>query len=199
VDVTGIDNHQIDSLMVVDASAKIFTQHGEAIGTFRQHAYHGKGRTIYSSGQIEWYKGNVVPNRSLKVGSAQLVHTLDSYVLPIDIDNGLPHCICRWCPTHRRSLMNSHMSCSHPLRNGTQPFLTINCLLNQTGLTLSRMTQKTDTYVLPPSMLLGTTHTDIQTRNLVLVTRRFSSQRSDLCLVFKLTMTMTRRFLNRII
>jgi len=34
VDVTGIDNHQIDSLKVVDASAKILTQCGEAIGVF---------------------------------------------------------------------------------------------------------------------------------------------------------------------
>jgi len=48
VDVDGIDNHQIDSLKVVDASAKIFTQRGEAIGTFRQHAYHGKGQAIHS-------------------------------------------------------------------------------------------------------------------------------------------------------
>jgi len=32
VDVTGIDNHQMDSLKVVDASAKTFTQRGEAIG-----------------------------------------------------------------------------------------------------------------------------------------------------------------------
>jgi len=34
VDVTGIDNHQIDSLKVVDASAKMFTQRDEAIGIF---------------------------------------------------------------------------------------------------------------------------------------------------------------------
>jgi len=91
VDVTGIDNHQIDSLKVVDASTKIFTQRGEAIGIFLQHAYNGKGRAIHSSGQIEWYKGNIVHDRSLKVGGAQHVHTLDGYALPIDIDNGLPY------------------------------------------------------------------------------------------------------------
>jgi len=91
VDVAGIDNHQIDSLKVVNACAKIFTQCGEAIGVFRQHAYHGKGQTIHSSGQIEWYKGNVVHDRSLKVGGAQHIRTLDGYVLPVDIDNGLPY------------------------------------------------------------------------------------------------------------
>jgi len=94
VDVTGIDNHQIDSLKVVDASAKIVTQRGEAIGIFQQYAYHGKGRTIHSSGQIEWYKGNTVHDRSLKVGGAQHIRTLDGYVLPIDIDNGLPYIFC---------------------------------------------------------------------------------------------------------
>jgi len=90
VDITGIDNHQIDSLKVVDACAKIFTQRGEAIGIFRQHAYHGKGQTIHSSGQIEWHKGNIVHDRSLKVRGAQHIRTLDGYVLPIDLDNGLP-------------------------------------------------------------------------------------------------------------
>jgi len=50
VDITGIDNHQIDSLKAVDACAKIFTQRGEAIGIFQQYAYYGKGPTIHSSG-----------------------------------------------------------------------------------------------------------------------------------------------------
>lgn len=56
---------------------------------FRQHTCHGKGRTVHSSGQIEWHKGNTVHDRSLKVGGAQHVRTLDHCALPIDIDNGL--------------------------------------------------------------------------------------------------------------
>ena len=58
---------------------------------FRQYAYHGKGQTIHSSRQIEWYKGNIVHDRSLKVGGAQHVRTLDGYVLRVNIDNGLPY------------------------------------------------------------------------------------------------------------
>jgi len=50
VDVAGIDDHQIDSLKVVDASAKTFAQRGEAVGIFRQRAHHGKGRTIRHNG-----------------------------------------------------------------------------------------------------------------------------------------------------
>ena len=91
VDVTGIDNHEINALRVVDASAKIQTQRGEAIGIFRQYAYYGKGRTIHSSGQIEWYKGNRVKERSAKVGGSQYIRTLDGYVIPIDIVNGLAY------------------------------------------------------------------------------------------------------------
>jgi len=142
---------------------------------FRQHAYQGKGQTIHSSGQIEWHKGNIVHDWSLKVGGAQHIRTLDGYVLPIDIDNGLPY--MSMVPNTQKEFDELHTSCSPPLRNGIQLFLTINCLPNQTGLTSSRMTQKTDTYVLPPSMLTGTTSTDIQMRNRVLATRRFSFQR----------------------
>jgi len=89
--VTGIENHKISSLKVVNVSAKIFTQQGEAIGMFPQHAYHGKGFTIHSSGQIEWFKGNVVHDRFLKAAGAQHTRMLDGCVLPIDIDNGLLH------------------------------------------------------------------------------------------------------------
>jgi len=94
-------------------------------------------------------------------------------------------------PTHKRSLMNFHTSYSLPLRNGTQLFLTTSCPPNQTGLTLSRTILKTDTYALPLSMLTGTTYIDILTRNLILVTRRFSTRRSGLFLVSKPTKIMT--------
>jgi hypothetical protein len=39
VDVTGIDNHELNSLKLVDAAAKIMTNKGPAIGIFRQYAY----------------------------------------------------------------------------------------------------------------------------------------------------------------
>jgi hypothetical protein len=48
VDVTGIDNHELNSLKLVDAGAKIMTNKGPAIGIFRQYAYHGVNRTIHS-------------------------------------------------------------------------------------------------------------------------------------------------------
>jgi hypothetical protein len=52
VDVTGIDNHELNALKLVDAASKIITHKGPAIGIFRQYAYHGHNRSIHSSGQL---------------------------------------------------------------------------------------------------------------------------------------------------
>ena len=90
VDVTGIDNHELNSLQMVDGTAKIITQNGPAIVILRQYAYHGTGRSIHSAGQIEYYK-NKVDDRSMKVGGTQCIRTVDGYVIPLDIINGLPY------------------------------------------------------------------------------------------------------------
>lgn len=90
VDVTGIDNHELPSLKLVDAAAKIMTQKGPAIGVFRQCACHGINRTIHSSGQLEAYK-NHVDDRSMKVGGQQCMRTNDGHIVPLDVINGLPY------------------------------------------------------------------------------------------------------------
>jgi len=55
-----------------------------------QYAYLGKGKTIHSSGQIEYYK-NAVDDKSSKVGGKQHIVTLDGYVIPLNIRNGLAY------------------------------------------------------------------------------------------------------------
>ena len=51
----------------------------------------GSGKTIHSSGQLEWYK-NDVNDKSLKLpGGLQRITTHDGYVHPLDIKNGLPY------------------------------------------------------------------------------------------------------------
>ena len=95
VDVTGIDNHELNALKLVDASAKVITQLGPAIVILRQYAYHGRDRSIHSAGQIEHYK-NMVNDRSMKVGGTQHIRTQEGYILPLDIINGLPY--LKMCP-----------------------------------------------------------------------------------------------------
>ena len=90
VDVTGIDNHELNALRIVDAAAKTQSQHGEIIIIIHQCAYHGRGQTIISAGQVEHYM-NKVDDRSIKVGGSQCIITHEGYVLPLDVINGLAY------------------------------------------------------------------------------------------------------------
>ena len=90
VDVRGIDNHQIVDIPIVTAGGVVNTQRGPVIAVMHQYAYTGKGKTIHSCGQLEWYK-NDVNDRSIKVqGGLQRILTLDRYAIPINIKDGLP-------------------------------------------------------------------------------------------------------------
>ncbi len=88
VDVQGIDNHQLNDIRIATVGGVITTQHGPAVAIFHQYAYTGKGTSIHSSPQLEFYK-NKVSDRSVKVGGLQRIETLDGYVIPISIKNGL--------------------------------------------------------------------------------------------------------------
>ena len=90
VDVTGIDNHAMTGLKIVNASATAISNRGKVILIFNQYAYHGRDRSIHSCGQIEYYN-NHVDDRSMKVGGKQFIKTNDGYIFPLDIINGLPY------------------------------------------------------------------------------------------------------------
>ena len=77
-------------LKIVDASAKVPSNHGDIIVILQQYAYYGRGRTIHSAGQMEHFK-TAVHDRSMKVGGHQCIRTLEGYILPLNIINGLPY------------------------------------------------------------------------------------------------------------
>ena len=52
-----------------------------------EYACYGKGHTIHSSGQIEWFK-NSVDDRSVHVGGKQRICTIVGYAMPL---------VCRGC------------------------------------------------------------------------------------------------------
>ena len=83
-DVTGIDNHELNALPMVDATAKTIADKGPVILILRNCAYHGLNRTLHSAGQIEWYQ-NKVCDTSMKVGGRQVIKTVDGYYIPINI------------------------------------------------------------------------------------------------------------------
>ena len=82
--VTGIDSHELQGLDVVQCAALVETNHGNK----NEYACYGKGHTIHSSGQIEWFK-NSVDDRSVQVGGKQRICTIDGYAMPLTCRGGL--------------------------------------------------------------------------------------------------------------
>ena len=73
--VTGIDEHQINGLDIVQCAALVKTNHGYVNLIMNEYAYYGKGHTIHSSG--------------VKVGGSQCITTLDGYSFPLKCTGGL--------------------------------------------------------------------------------------------------------------
>ena len=86
--VTGIDQHQINGLDIVQCAALVNTIHGYVNLIMNEYAYYGKGHTIHSPGKIECHK-NQVDDKSVKVGGTQCITTLDGYSFPLKCTGGL--------------------------------------------------------------------------------------------------------------
>ena len=86
--VTGIDSHELQGLDVVQCTALVETNHGIVNLIMNEYACYGKGHTINSSGQIEWFK-NSVDDRSVQVGGKQRICTIDGYAMPLTCRGGL--------------------------------------------------------------------------------------------------------------
>ena len=86
--VTGIDSHELQGLDVVKCAALVETNHGIVNLIMNEYACYGKGHTIHSSGQIEWFK-NSVDDRSVQVGGKQRICTTDGYTMPLTCKVGL--------------------------------------------------------------------------------------------------------------
>ena len=100
INISGIDNHEVTGLDVVTAATLLNTSLGKVIGIFNEYAYLGKGSSIHSSGQLEWFK-TLVDEKSIKVGGTQLITTLDGYSIPLLIRDGLAYATSLGRPTHQ--------------------------------------------------------------------------------------------------
>ena len=96
--ISGIDNHEVNGLDVVTAATLLNTSLGKVIGIFNEYAHLGKGSSIDSSGQLEWFKTHV-DEKSIKVGGTQLITTLDGYSVPLLIKDGLAYATSLGRPT----------------------------------------------------------------------------------------------------
>ena len=123
INIQGIDNHEVTGLDVVTGATLLNTSQGKVIGIFNEYAYLGKGSSIHSSGQLEWFKTNV-DEKSVKVGGTQLITTLDGYSVPLLIKDGLVYATSLGKPTDQ-TWTCIHMSSSPLLMNGTPQSLTM--------------------------------------------------------------------------
>ena len=64
VSVTGIDNHELPGLDIVTGAALLHTNHGKVVLIMHEYAYYGRGNTIHSPGQIEWFQNDTIPTRN---------------------------------------------------------------------------------------------------------------------------------------
>ena len=99
INIQGIDNHEVTDLDVVTAATLLNTSQGKVIGIFNEYAYLGKGSSIHSSGQLEWFKTNVDEKSVFQVGGTQLITTLDGYSVPLLIKDGLAYATSIGRPT----------------------------------------------------------------------------------------------------
>jgi hypothetical protein len=89
VDIRGIDNHQCTNIDIGTVGGVIQTQKGPIIGIMHQYALLNKGSTIHSPCQFEWYKNDVNDNVINVPGDLQCIQTLDGYIIPLCIKDGL--------------------------------------------------------------------------------------------------------------
>ena len=88
--VTGIDNHELSGLDVMQCAALVNTNHGVVNLIMNEYTYYGRGHSKHSSGQIEWYT-NIVDDESVQVGGQQRILTIDGYSMQIVCKGGLTY------------------------------------------------------------------------------------------------------------
>jgi hypothetical protein len=99
VNIRGVDDHQVNDVMLGTVGCVVETNKGPIIAIFHQYALLGKGPTVHSSAQLEYYK-NSVNDRSVHVGGLQQVQTVHGYVIPLNIQDGLPRLMLRKYEPH---------------------------------------------------------------------------------------------------
>ena len=88
VSVTGIDNHELPGLDIVTCAVLLHTNHGKVVVIMHEYAYYGRGNTIHSPGQIEWFQ-NTCDDKSFHVRGKQDITFLDGYSTPLQCRTGL--------------------------------------------------------------------------------------------------------------
>ena len=112
--LTSIDNHEIPGLDIVQCAALVNTNPGIVNLIMNEYAYYGKGHSIHSSGQIEWYT-NTLDDKSVQVGGQQRIVTIDGYAMPLICKGGLIYLKFQGIPTEKdlQTYPSVHLTSPH--------------------------------------------------------------------------------------
>ena len=108
---------------MVQCAALVETYHGIVNLIMNEYACYGKGHTIHSSGQIEWFK-NSVDDMSVQVGGKQRICTIDGYAVPLTCRGGLMYLSILGKPTDTgpHEWDPSVLDYTHPSGDGEPPW-----------------------------------------------------------------------------
>ena len=79
-----------------------------------EYAYYGRGNTIHSPGQIEWFQ-NTCDDKSFHVGGKQVINFLDGYSTPLQCRTGLMYMSLLGQPTDADLHTYPHVLLTGPL------------------------------------------------------------------------------------
>jgi hypothetical protein len=92
IDISGIDDHTVRNLELVQAGGVTQTPQGDIIIIIiNQTAWMPDGRTIISTGQLEHFKVQVDEHSKHVTGKTPRIITLEGYEIPISTQRGLPY------------------------------------------------------------------------------------------------------------
>ena len=99
---------------MVQCAALVQTNHGIVNLIMNEYAFYGRGHSIHSSGQIEWYT-NTVDDKSVQVGGQQRIVTIDGYSMPLVCKGGLMYLQLQGIPTDQdlQNYPSVHLTSPH--------------------------------------------------------------------------------------
>jgi hypothetical protein len=112
IDLSGIDDHTIQNLELVQAGGVTQTPKGDIIIVINQTAWMPDGRTIISTGQLEHFKVQVDECSKHVTGKTPRIITLEGYEIPISTRRGLPYIKLRPIRDDERDTLPRNLSTS---------------------------------------------------------------------------------------
>ena len=146
VSVTSIDDHELPGLDIVTCIGLIQTNHGKVNMLMHEYAYYGRGNTIHSPCQIEFFN-NTCDDKSHHVGGKQVITFLDGYATPLECRSGLMYMSILGKPSDQDLDQYPHVLLTSP--HEWDPSVLDYTYPNRCGYVLGHLTLQLGTNMIP--------------------------------------------------